>query len=264
MLDKSLLNAYGEPVHTHPLSLHLPSPSGSQEAEFLPDRRQTALRSVAGGEPHALLYGSSFCAKAFAPVKGKGHSHHTAGNLRLVSLSLFALVAAHANKCLFGQRGVNTSSYIPPAAPDVAGQLRYGCVRCNRCALESVLSAHWSHGHPACSALSVIDFVFFLLARHSASSLALCSCFVRQFPIAPCTSIRLRKCLRLRLWLATHGVCRSAYGLRCAAAQCSVKSVLQRLWRARAQSTPSFGWFFIPIPCKPNTLTALGGVRAVS
>ena len=63
MLDKSLLNAYGEPVHTHSLSLHLPSPSGSQEDEFLPDRRQTALRSVAGGEPHALLYGSSLCAK---------------------------------------------------------------------------------------------------------------------------------------------------------------------------------------------------------
>lgn len=129
MLDKSLLNAYGEPVHTHSLSLHLPSPSGSQEDEFLPDRRQTALRSVAGGEPHALLYGSSFCAKAFAPVKGKGHSHHTAANLRLVSLSLFAPVAAHANKCLFGQRSVNTSSYVPPTAPDVAGQLHYGCVR---------------------------------------------------------------------------------------------------------------------------------------
>ena len=239
MLDKSLLNAYGEPVHTHSLSLHLPSPSGSQEDEFLPDRRQTALRSVAGGEPHALLYGSSFCAKAFAPVKGKGHSHHTAANLRLVSLSLFAPVAAHANKCLFGQRSVNTSSYVPPTAPDVAGQFRYGCVRCNRYASESVLSAHWSHGHPACPALSVIT-------------------------IAPCTSIRLRKCLRLLLWLATHGVCRSAYSLCCAAAQCSVKSVLQRLWRAWAHSPPSFGWFSIPIPCKPNTLTAFGGVRAVS
>ena len=116
MLDKSLLNAYGEPVHTHSLSLHLPSPSGSQEDEFLPDRRQTALRSVAGGEPHALLYGSSLCAKAFAPVKGKGHSHHTAANLRLVSLSLFAPVAAHANKCLFGQRSVNTLS-IPNPKP---------------------------------------------------------------------------------------------------------------------------------------------------
>ena len=121
MLDKSLLNAYGEPVHTHSLSLHLPSPSGSQEDEFLPDRRQTALRSVAGGEPHALLYGSSLCAKAFAPVKGKGHSHHTAANLRLVSLSLFSPVAAHANKYLFGQRGVNTSYYVPPTAPDVGG-----------------------------------------------------------------------------------------------------------------------------------------------
>ena len=129
MLDKSLVNAYGEPVHTHSLSLHLPSPSGSQEDEFLPDRRQTALRSVAGGEPHALLYGSSFCAKAFAPVKGKGHSHHTAANLRLVSLSLFSPVAAHANKCLFGQRSVNTLSNFPPTAPDVAGQLHYGCVR---------------------------------------------------------------------------------------------------------------------------------------
>ena len=100
--------------------------------------------------------------------------------------------------------------------------------------MESVLSAHWSHGHPACSALSVIT-------------------------IAPCTSIWLRKCLRLRLWPATHGVCRSAYGLRCAAAQCSVKSVLQRLWRAWAHSPPSIGWFSIPIPCKPNTLTAFGG-----
>ena len=129
MLDKSLLNAYGEPVHTHSLSLHLPSPSGSQENEFLPDRRQTSLRTVAGGEPHALLYGSSLCAKALAPVKGKGHSHHTAANLRLVSLSLFAPVAAHANKCLFGQRSVNTLYYVPPTAPDDAGQLRYGCVR---------------------------------------------------------------------------------------------------------------------------------------
>ena len=129
MLDKSLAGAYGEPVHTHSLSLHLPSPSGSQEDECLPDRRQTALRSVAGGEPHALLYGSSLCAKAFAPVKGKGHSHHTAANLRLVSLSLFAPVTAHADKCLFGQRSVNTLSNVPPAAPDVAGQLHYGCVR---------------------------------------------------------------------------------------------------------------------------------------
>ena len=31
-----------------------------------------------------------------------------------------------------------------------------------------------------------------------------------------------------------------------------------------AHSPPSIGWFFIPIPCKPNTLTAFGGVRAVS
>ena len=123
MLDKSLVNAYGEPVHTHSLSLHLPSPSGSQEDEFLPDRRQTALRSVAGGEPHALLYGSSLSAKAFAPVKEKGHSHHTAVNLRLVSRSLFAPVAAHANKCLFGQRGVNTLSDVPPTAPDVGSVL---------------------------------------------------------------------------------------------------------------------------------------------
>ena len=117
MLDKSLVNAYGEPVHTHSLSLHLSSPSGSQEVEFLPDRRQTSLCSVAGGEPHALLYGSSLCAKAFAPVKGKGHSHHTAANLRLVSLSLFAPVAAYANKCLFGQRCVNTWSYNPRTHP---------------------------------------------------------------------------------------------------------------------------------------------------
>ena len=63
MLDKSLVNAYGEPVHTHSLSLHLPRPSGSQEDEFLPYRRQTALRSVATDEPHALLYGSTFRAK---------------------------------------------------------------------------------------------------------------------------------------------------------------------------------------------------------
>lgn len=63
MLDKSLVNAYGEPVHTHSLSLHLPRPSGSQEDEFLPYRRQTALRSVAADEPHALLYGSTFRAK---------------------------------------------------------------------------------------------------------------------------------------------------------------------------------------------------------
>ena len=88
MLDKSLVNAYGEPVHTHSLSLHLPNPSGSQEDEFLPDRRQTALRSVAGGEPHALLYGSSLCAKyrlrrsrgkatrtTLPPICGSFHSH---------------------------------------------------------------------------------------------------------------------------------------------------------------------------------------------
>ena len=111
MLDKSLVNAYGEPVHTYSLSLHLPSPSGSQEDEFLPDRRQTALRSVAGGEPHALLYGSSLCAKAFAPVKGKGHSHHTAANLRLVSLSPFAPVAAHATSAYSG-RGVFVASLL--------------------------------------------------------------------------------------------------------------------------------------------------------
>ena len=143
MLDKSLAGAYGEPVHTHSLSLHLPGQSGSQEDEFLPDRRQTALRSVAGGEPHALLYGSSLSAKAFAQVKGKGHSHHTAVILRLVSLSLFAPVAAYANKCLFGQRRVRRCAphavYIaPPTAPDVAGQFRNVCVRRAQSARESV------------------------------------------------------------------------------------------------------------------------------
>ena len=147
MLDKSLLNAYGEPVHTHSLSLHLPSPIGSQEDEFLTDRRQTALRSVAGGEPHALLYGSSLSAKAFAPVKGKGHSHHTAANLRLVSLSLFAPVVAHANKCLFGQRSVHrfaphALSNFPPAAPDEGGVHDWFCMAVMCLALRT--SAHGS------------------------------------------------------------------------------------------------------------------------
>lgn len=122
MLDKSLVNAYGEPVHTHSLSLHLPSPSGSQEDEFLPYRRQTALRSVAADEPHALLYGSTFRAKyslrrsrgkdtrtTLPPICGSFHSR------------FFAPVAAHADKCLFGQRGVNTLSNVPPTAPDVGG-----------------------------------------------------------------------------------------------------------------------------------------------
>ena len=38
-------------------------------------------------------------------------------NLRLVSLSLFAPVVAHADKCLFGQRSVNTLSYNPRTHP---------------------------------------------------------------------------------------------------------------------------------------------------
>ena len=54
MLDKSLLNAYGEPVHTHSLSLHLPSPSGSQEDEFLPDRRQPLARDRTGANRPAV------------------------------------------------------------------------------------------------------------------------------------------------------------------------------------------------------------------
>lgn len=40
-------------------ALHLPSPSGSQ---FLPYRRQSALRSVAADEPHAAAIGSTLCA----------------------------------------------------------------------------------------------------------------------------------------------------------------------------------------------------------
>jgi hypothetical protein len=87
MLDKSLVNAYGDPVHTHSLSLHLPRPSDSQENEFLLDWRQTALRSVAADEPHALFYGSTFRAKyrlrrsrgkdtrtTLPPIRGSFHS----------------------------------------------------------------------------------------------------------------------------------------------------------------------------------------------
>ena len=47
-------NAYGEPVHTHSLSLHLPSPSGSQEDEFLPDRRQPLARDRTGANRPAV------------------------------------------------------------------------------------------------------------------------------------------------------------------------------------------------------------------
>ena len=44
------------------------------------------------------------------------------------------------------------------------------------------VQAHCPRRHPIQPAAAVIDFVFFLLARHSASTLALCSCFVRQLP----------------------------------------------------------------------------------
>ena len=79
MLDKSLVNAYGEPVHTHSLSLHLPSPSGSQEDEFLPDRRQTSL--------------------ARSPA---------------LSRTRYYMVLRYAQKCLRRSKGKATRTTLPP------------------------------------------------------------------------------------------------------------------------------------------------------
>ena len=87
MLDKSLGNAYGEPAHTH--SLHYICPLQAA-------RRKTCSCLIGGKPPCCRSPPMSRCATKwfsvkrkiqFAPVKRKGQSHHTAAELRLVSLS---------------------------------------------------------------------------------------------------------------------------------------------------------------------------------
>ena len=249
-------------------ALHLPSPSGSQ---FLPYRRQTALRSVAAHEPHAAAIGSTLRANelrwsigkdsrtTLPPVCGTFHSHSL-----LRSLPMRTTCRARTERCssLRSSRIVYRPTHCPRCGwrsgpvrlvgdelvvADIGSRLTYSRVSRRQAALTPDIC----HRQTRASGSFGIDFVFFLLARHSASKLALCSCFVRQFPLRPAPQSGGESACACGLWLDTDGDSGSAYGsLRCnrvsaccaaptpdwlftASAQCSVKSVPQRLCRAR-------------------------------
>ena len=101
----------------------LPSPSGSQ---FLPDRRQTSLRSVAGGEPHALLFGSSLRPTGRASQEVRTFAPHCRRPAARFTLTPHTPEYPRPLFAVRGQKGVRRSaphafSNAPPTAPNVGG-----------------------------------------------------------------------------------------------------------------------------------------------
>ena len=173
-------------------SRHLHSPSGLQ------DKSCTASKPPCGrslAEAAAATIWFSVTRKIpFALVKRKGHSHHTAANLRHVSLLLRSCNHAQAHYLPF--RAEKCSSLrssrvdnVPPTAPDVGGVQDWLGM-----AALSLPFRTSAHGSP-CSRVS---------RRQAASTPDIC---LRQTHasgfsvanIAHCASIGHRKCLRLRL-----------------------------------------------------------------
>ncbi len=181
------------------------SPSGSQ---FLPYRWQTALRSVAADEPHAATIGSTLvrriaCRTTLPPVCGTFHSHSL-----LQSLPMPTTCHARTEKCslLRSSRIAYRSTHSPRCRCAASLQLRPSrsigarkCITCgSRLAIDGVC--------PSAYAFYVANVGYRLASprRHPTFATAKpAHPALSVIPIAPCTLIRRRKCLRLRL-VARH------------------------------------------------------------
>lgn len=139
MLDKSLVNAYGEPAHTHSL-LDICTAQAACRTSLAPQANLAALGCLR--KPPLPRYGSSLRAKyrlrssrgkdirtTLPPICGTFHSRSAPP------------IMPKPTTCLFGQSGVNTLSIVPPTAPDVGVPLRCGCVRRAQSVGESVTPA---------------------------------------------------------------------------------------------------------------------------
>lgn len=138
MLDKSLVNAYGGPVHTHLLHYICPvqvALSSCHIGDKPPCGRSSPMSHTL---PRLVLrYAQTNCAgQEERPVAP--HCRRSAARFTLTLCSGRCPCPLPAVR---GQRGVNTLSDAPPTAPDVDVPLRCGYVRRAQSAQESVSPA---------------------------------------------------------------------------------------------------------------------------
>ena len=160
---------------------------------------QTSLHSVAANEPHAAVIGSTLCANELRCQEERTVAPHCRQSAARFTLTLCSGRSPCPLLAARGQRSVrrctpHAVSIAPPTAPDVGGVQDWFGLSAMSCPLRTSAYGSLTVGYRLASPRRHPTFAAAKPAHPALSVI----------PIAPCTSIQRRKCLRLRL-VARHG-----------------------------------------------------------